>query len=135
MLKTCRSRTCTHPWEVSHSQGDVKSFADAPHPRFDKFYLREQECVGFMRCKKGYILESEGPIEANVFGGTPPVELHDSSLWSHLVCFSYDREIYVSAISGNDHELLPPPLHVRHPLFRLSRQYLTVFPLPSLLSV
>ena len=62
VLKTCKGRQCTHPWEFLFPAGIVKSLADAIDPRFDDFFETKVEKVDFGRCEKGYITESEGPI-------------------------------------------------------------------------
>ncbi|PPJ57714.1 hypothetical protein CBER1_00089 [Cercospora berteroae] len=61
VLKTCKGRSCTHPWEVLHPAQDVRSLKDAMNDRYDGFYAQQQN-VKFDRCEKGYILESEGPV-------------------------------------------------------------------------
>lgn len=61
VLKTCKGRSCTHPWEVLHPAQDVRSLKDAMNDKYDKFYAQQQK-VKFERCEKGYILESEGPV-------------------------------------------------------------------------
>lgn len=62
VLKTCRGRECTHPWEMLHPKGDVHDLKDAADPIYDHFYEHEQQRVKFDKCEKGYILESEGPL-------------------------------------------------------------------------
>ncbi|KAK3073601.1 hypothetical protein LTR53_004700 [Teratosphaeriaceae sp. CCFEE 6253] len=61
VLKTCKACACTHPWEVLHPLGDVRSLHHALDPRFDDFYAVRQERVRFTKCETGYIAESEGP--------------------------------------------------------------------------
>jgi N-acetylglucosamine-6-sulfatase len=61
VLKTCKGRKCTHPWEVLHPKADVRNLHDALGPEFDEFYEVQQERVYFTKCENGYILESEGP--------------------------------------------------------------------------
>lgn len=60
VLKSCKGRSCTHPWEVLHPRYDVRSLKDAMRDTFNVFYA-EQQKVKFDRCEKGYISESEGP--------------------------------------------------------------------------
>jgi hypothetical protein len=84
VLKTCRARECTNPWEVLHPLGDVQSLYDALEPRFDDFYENQQDRVDFLKCEDGYILSSEGPIAAKPF----PIgeeALRGGSLWHELV--------------------------------------------------
>lgn len=86
VLKTCKSRSCTHPWEVLHPAGNVENLYDALDARFDEFYEVQQERVRFDRCEKGYILESEGPINAKAFSDEDfLVTARGGSRWSELV--------------------------------------------------
>jgi len=62
VLKTCKGRQCTHPWEQLHPTRDVSSLRDALAPRFDAFYAHEVARVAFDQCEQAYVLESEGPI-------------------------------------------------------------------------
>lgn len=82
VLKSCKARSCTHPWETLHPAGDVKDLHDALDARYDKFYELEQEKVEFSKCEKGYIIESEGPQIAKSFGQVGP---RGGKLWSELV--------------------------------------------------
>ncbi|KAF7196133.1 Arylsulfatase [Pseudocercospora fuligena] len=66
VLKTCKGRACTHPWEVLHPAGNVATLIEAMTPEFDDFYF-EQQKVAFEKCEKGYILESEGPIRVTPY--------------------------------------------------------------------
>jgi len=84
VLKTCKTRSCTHPWEVLHPEGDVKTLHDALHKKFDHFYETEQERVSFTKCEKGYILESEGAIGAKSFS-INEVGARGGRMWSELV--------------------------------------------------
>ncbi|KAK5127400.1 hypothetical protein LTR85_006739 [Meristemomyces frigidus] len=68
VLKTCKARECTHPWEILHPLGDVRDLKDALSARFDEFYEVQQERVYFTQCEKGYIAESEGPMGARSYG-------------------------------------------------------------------
>ena len=61
VLKTCKGRQCTHPWESLFPTGRVKSLADAIDPSFDTYFEEKVAKVKFERCEKGYIAESEGP--------------------------------------------------------------------------
>ncbi|EME40308.1 hypothetical protein DOTSEDRAFT_66113 [Dothistroma septosporum NZE10] len=67
VLKTCKGRECTHPWEVLHPKGDVHDLHDAVNPQYDHFYEHEQQRVKFDRCEKGYNLESEGPLRVQPY--------------------------------------------------------------------
>ncbi|KAI6789387.1 Arylsulphatase [Hortaea werneckii] len=68
VLKTCKGRQCTHPWEVLHPGGDVQDLHDALNSDFDEFYEVQQQRVYFEKCEKGYIAESEGPDGPNIWG-------------------------------------------------------------------
>ncbi|EXJ70853.1 arylsulfatase [Cladophialophora psammophila CBS 110553] len=67
VLKTCKARSCTHPWESLHPDGDVDNLQDALDARYDDFYELHQQRVRFEKCEKGYILESEGPRHVKAF--------------------------------------------------------------------
>ena len=62
VLKTCKGRQCTHPWEELHPDGDVEDLHDAMEEKYDEFYEHKMERVVFDQCEKGYILESEGAM-------------------------------------------------------------------------
>ncbi|CZT23448.1 related to ARS-1 arylsulfatase [Ramularia collo-cygni] len=84
VLKNCKGRECTHPWESLHPpntntnnedelkvprnrEGDVvvRNLRDAMRKEFDGVYEGIGEKigrVGFERCEKGFILESEGVV-------------------------------------------------------------------------
>ena len=66
VLKSCKQRECTHPWEILHPNGDVRSLADALSESYDAFY-EAQPKVTFSSCQLGYIVEEEGPQHANIF--------------------------------------------------------------------
>ena len=84
VLKTCKARECTHPWEVLHPDGQVKDLHDALHERFDDFYEVQQKRVSFSKCEKGYILESEGPIGARACT-IEEIGARGGGAWSDLV--------------------------------------------------
>lgn len=80
VLKTYRTRECTHPWKVLYPLGDVRDLYDALEMRFDDFYESQQAKVGFSTCEEGYILSSEGPVGAKPFSAW-----RGGSLWHELV--------------------------------------------------
>ena len=82
VLKTCKARTCTHPWETLHPAGNVNDLYDALNPRFDEFYESQQERVRFTKCEKGYIPESEGPTAVKTF---EEIGARGGRMWSELV--------------------------------------------------
>ncbi|KIX07139.1 uncharacterized protein Z518_05116 [Rhinocladiella mackenziei CBS 650.93] len=90
VLKTCKARSCTHPWEVLHPTGNVKNLHDALDSRYDDFYEIQQERVRFDKCEKGYILESEGPRHVKSFssslnGVEVDVGPRGGAAWAELV--------------------------------------------------
>ena len=70
VLKTCKGRQCTHPWESLFPNEDVRSLLDTLDPSFDGFFEKRVEKVKFEKCEKGYIAESEGPVwdSSQVYG-------------------------------------------------------------------
>lgn len=68
-LKRCKGVVCTRPWAKLHPKGNVKNLRDAMHPRYDRFYEKEQLKVTFSECRLGQILSVEGALE--------PVEWRD----------------------------------------------------------
>jgi hypothetical protein len=60
VLKTCKARECTHPWEVLHPGSTVRSLQDAMSPGFDAFY-KAQTKLYWTQCEQAYVAESEGP--------------------------------------------------------------------------
>lgn len=69
VLKSCKQRSCTHPWESLHPSGNVSNLLDALSSAYDDFY-REKVKVSFARCEGGYIVESEGPQDFHAFETT-----------------------------------------------------------------
>jgi N-acetylglucosamine-6-sulfatase len=67
VLKSCKGITCIDPWKVLHPAGDVGSLSMALGAQFDGFY-KAQPKVSFTRCEMGYLVESEGPQVASVYG-------------------------------------------------------------------
>ncbi|EXJ54205.1 arylsulfatase [Cladophialophora yegresii CBS 114405] len=86
VLKTCKARSCTHPWEVLHPAGDVHDLHDALGVRYDDFYQFRQERVRYEKCEKGYILESEGPRHVKAYShSTDEIGIRGGAQWSELV--------------------------------------------------
>ena len=85
LLKTCKARQCTHPWEILHPAGDVRNLHDALRAEYDDFYERQQQRVEFSRCEKGYIKESEGPEGVVVWRGVDEIGVRGGGRWEHLV--------------------------------------------------
>ncbi|KIW21655.1 hypothetical protein PV08_02235 [Exophiala spinifera] len=84
VLKTCKARACTHPWEVLHPSGDVQDLHHALDARFDHFYGVQQQKVSFSKCERGYILESEGPSYVKTYS-FEEIGARGGSRWSELV--------------------------------------------------
>ncbi|KAJ6012785.1 arylsulfatase [Penicillium canescens] len=63
ILKSCQGKSCIHPWDVLHPEGDVQSLVDALGVKYDGFY-HAQSKVSFSRCEFGYLLDAEGPQTA-----------------------------------------------------------------------
>ena len=61
ILKSCKGRECTHPWETLHPAGNVRTLREALHHRFDDYYKTQVERVRYDRCEGGYIIDAEGP--------------------------------------------------------------------------
>jgi N-acetylglucosamine-6-sulfatase len=66
VLKTCKARECTHPWEVLHPDSNVRSLKDALSPGFDAFYKAQKELY-WTQCEQAYVAESEGPDSVDQF--------------------------------------------------------------------
>ena len=62
VLKTCKERQCTHPWETLFPEDILRYLGDALDPSFEDFFEREVSNVKFQMCEKGYNAESEGPM-------------------------------------------------------------------------
>jgi len=85
VLKTCKARACTHPWEVLHPLGDVKDLHGALRSEYDDFYEIQQHRVSFSKCEKGYILDSEGPTGVKSYAAIEDIGARGGSRWSELV--------------------------------------------------
>ncbi len=75
VLKSCKARECTHPWEVLHPAGNVRSLIEALEETFDAFY-EEQPKVAFNTCQLGHLKNEEGPQNVNAYEG--PVTQSDA---------------------------------------------------------
>ena len=65
LLKDCRGRQCTHPWDSYFPSGQVKSLAQALDAKYDEFFTKAVADVALEECTKGYIPEMEGPAWNN----------------------------------------------------------------------
>ena len=61
LLKDCKGRQCTFPWESYFPSGEVRSLAQALEPAYDAFFASAVTKVSLDECTKGYIPEWEGP--------------------------------------------------------------------------
>jgi len=63
VLKSCWGVACREPWQQLHPADDnVRSLADALHPRFDEIYSAKQTRVRYEFCANGYLVDAEGPM-------------------------------------------------------------------------
>ncbi|KAI1330959.1 alkaline-phosphatase-like protein [Xylariaceae sp. FL0255] len=69
VLKTCKARTCTHPWEVLHPEGNVHNLLEALNTQYDHFYEVQQNKVHFDACLGGYLISNELPIAVIPYSG------------------------------------------------------------------
>lgn len=77
LLKDCKGRQCTHPWQSYFPAGEVSSLAQALDPRYDAFFAKAVASVDMEECTKGYIPELEGPAwnASQIFAMTDEVWL------------------------------------------------------------
>ena len=77
LLKDCKGRQCTHPWESYFPSGEVQNLDQALNPEYDGFLARIVANVDFEECTRGYIPELEGPAwnGTQVFATTDEVWL------------------------------------------------------------
>ncbi|KAI1092286.1 Arylsulphatase [Rostrohypoxylon terebratum] len=90
VLKTCSGKRCQHPWSSLHPDGTVRSLADALAPRYDAFYVDNQEVasVKYAYCANGFIPEAEGPTwedSGRAFGGEGEYGYLKGSRWEDWV--------------------------------------------------
>ncbi|KAM0257585.1 hypothetical protein ACHAQJ_004285 [Trichoderma viride] len=78
VLKSCKQESCIHPWKSLHPSGNVHSLLSALSLEYDDFY-REQVKVSYTKCEGGYIVESEGPQDFQVFGAAG--EFNDNTIY------------------------------------------------------
>ncbi|KAI9704560.1 MAG: hypothetical protein M1820_005473 [Bogoriella megaspora] len=76
VLKSCKARDCHEPWLVLHPDGDVRTLRPALHSKFDTFY-EGQSKVSFSSCEMGYLIDAEGPQDANRWD---PVRTHQEMM-------------------------------------------------------
>jgi N-acetylglucosamine-6-sulfatase len=61
ILKTCKAKSCSEPWDTLLPNSGVATLADAMMPKYDQ-YFAELPRVAYSECAGGYIAEVEGPI-------------------------------------------------------------------------
>ncbi|KAE8326969.1 alkaline-phosphatase-like protein [Aspergillus sergii] len=76
VLKTCKAKTCQHPWEALHPDGNVQTLVDALDSKYDDFY-NKQNRVKFNECSRGYIVSNEYPIKYHTYGNRSSVDARD----------------------------------------------------------
>ena len=87
VLKSCKGKTCTHPWEALHPDGNVKNFAEAMNCKYDEFYSNQPK-VSFDECSFGYIIDIEGPQNHNEYRmsrGVRTRQMQQDDDWSFWV--------------------------------------------------
>jgi N-acetylglucosamine-6-sulfatase len=74
VLKTCKGRSCTHPWEVLHpktnissSSSKVHSLAQALQSKYDTFYAKQPK-MWFQGCPLGYLADWESQEAVRAYG-------------------------------------------------------------------
>ncbi|KAF7557311.1 hypothetical protein G7Z17_g832 [Cylindrodendrum hubeiense] len=73
VLKTCKNRVCTHPWESLHPDGNIQSLKQALNERFDEFYDGQPQ-MWFSDCPLGYFFEVENQDPVQTFAETPKLQ-------------------------------------------------------------
>ncbi|CAG9983614.1 unnamed protein product [Clonostachys byssicola] len=66
VLKTCKGRACTHPYESLHPKRDVSSLKEALSPSFDVFYSTQPQ-MWYTECPMAYIAEFENQEQVAEF--------------------------------------------------------------------
>ncbi|KAH8673257.1 alkaline-phosphatase-like protein [Ilyonectria robusta] len=73
VLKTCKDRVCTYPWESLHPDGSVQSLKQSLNGRFDEFYSNQPQ-MWFSDCSLGYFMEAENQDPVRAFETTPKLQ-------------------------------------------------------------
>ena len=68
VTKTCKQDSCRLPWSVLFPRGEVDSLQEAMKQEYDLFFLNQPK-ITFSACHAGNILEYEGELNVNAFGG------------------------------------------------------------------
>jgi N-acetylglucosamine-6-sulfatase len=61
VLKTCKAKSCSEPWNIILPNSNVATLADAMMPKYDQ-YFAELPRVAYSECAGGYIAEVEGSV-------------------------------------------------------------------------
>jgi hypothetical protein len=61
VLKTCKGKVCSDPWEKLLPGSDVSTLAQAMKSTYDEYFAKLPK-VSYSACEDGYLLESEGPV-------------------------------------------------------------------------
>ncbi|KPM35927.1 Arylsulfatase [Neonectria ditissima] len=81
VLKTCKDRVCTHPWNTLHPNGDVQTLKQALDEKYDKFYANQPQ-MWFAECSLGYFADMENQEPQLEFivinGGLDPLTAQSS---------------------------------------------------------
>lgn len=83
VLKTCKDRSCTQPWEVLHPDKTVRTLEDALSSNYDEFYARQPR-MWFKGCPLGFFAdwENQTPVESLQMGAKSPGLLKQSFDWA-----------------------------------------------------
>jgi N-acetylglucosamine-6-sulfatase len=68
VLKSCKGRNCTRPWEVLHPKGGVETLGEAMAERYDEFYAGQPR-MWFRGCAEAYWREWESGKEVRGWDG------------------------------------------------------------------
>lgn len=87
VLKTCKGRVCTHPWDEIHPDGDVTTLKEALHVRFDDFYSKQPQ-MWYSECPDGYFAETENQDPIRAFEEPPALRVQAFDFANHWQLFT-----------------------------------------------
>ncbi|KAF4462349.1 hypothetical protein FALBO_10837, partial [Fusarium albosuccineum] len=87
VLKTCKGRECTRPWESLHPDGRVTTLPDALREKYDSFY-QQQPKMWFSECAATYIAEAENQEPIKPFGGDSTTQKREFDWGRHWQYFT-----------------------------------------------
>ena len=61
VLKTCKAKSCSEPWDTIFPNSNVATLANAMMPKYDQ-YFAELPRLAYSECAGGYLAEVEGPV-------------------------------------------------------------------------